>query len=792
MKLYTLYPAVFSLFVFSAPLKSQTYYSAGWSDYGTLPDASYGWSMENAGDVNGDGYPDLIVGSTSHSEPENEEGKMYLYYGGPDGLSTIENWTYQSNFVNGDMGFSCSGGDVNGDGYSDIVAGGTKLSDPETQEGKVWVFYGSPTGPGGTYNWTWELNQPYAILGSGCAMNGDINGDGYDDLIVSAKMYSNPETDEGGIWIFYGSPTGPSATPDWHWESNQAFAIAGFPVNYAGDINGDGYDDFLIAINAWDGALNDEGAVAVFYGSPSGPASTPDLFLQGDQKKAYFGHWADGAGDVNGDGYDDVVVSSLDYDDVVSNEGRVWLFYGGPSGLNPVAGWNGETHQANSSLGYCVAGAGDIDGDGYDDIIAGEKYWDNADYTDEGAAFVWFGSPSGPESDYCWTDEGGQDSAYYGRHVGGFGDFNKDGYSDFFVGAYNYTAAINTEGKAYVYYGKPREDAFHYTSDTYCVDGPDPTPVIDGLAGGSFSSSAGLVFSNPTNGTIDLSATGVGGPFTVSYTVNSVCTLTKSVSVFITPPLDASFSYPSSTYLQSDPNPYPTAAPGAVLGNFTSTPAGLIINPDNGSINLSASATGTYTITNTVNSPSCGTASAHFTLMVVTGCSKPTGLNVSSITSTSAMLSWNPVAGATSYKVYLKQVGAPSAAYNAATNSYSLSGLASSTQFRVFVVAKCPGGGTSPKSANKNFMTLAMRFGESPAALSVYPNPASTRITVSLRGFSGDQEICIFNAMGQKVKEVQAGTSEMEISIGDLPPGIYLLQAGNNGDFQTAEFIVSR
>ena len=110
------------------------------------------------------------------------------------------------------------------------------------------------------------------------------------------------------------------------------------------------------------------------------------------------------------------------------------FFRGTPSGLQTSYVWKATGNQLEANFGYCISGAGDINADGYADIIVGAKYYTDPEYK-EGSSYVFWGGPTGPEDDYCWFAEGGQDSAYLGRHVDGDADFNGDGYSDFLTSA---------------------------------------------------------------------------------------------------------------------------------------------------------------------------------------------------------------------------------------------------------------------------------------------------------------------------------------------------------------------
>ncbi len=591
--------AIFSLF-FTPFLKAQVYYEdAGWTQHGELTYTAFGWSMSNAGDVNGDGFDDMIVSAIDYSNPEEtngEEGKLYLFFGSASGLSTEPDWQFESDDDSIVLGFSTDGGDLNGDGYSDIVAGALQYNNGQYNEGAVFLWYGSPTGPNlGAPDWILEYDQVFALLGSGVALSGDINSDGYNDLFVSAKMWDGPEVDEGKTWLFWGSPDGPVAS-GWSWEPNQEGSISGFPANYAGDVNGDGFDDVIIGANQYDSVYLDDGLAVAFYGSATGLNAVPDWSVSSGQKKCNFGHWVDGAGDVNGDGFDDVVVAALLYesDTATGNEGRIFVYYGSADGLQTDVAWFGEINQEQAQFGYSCAGAGDINNDGYDDVIGGSKYWDNGNI-DEGAAFVWFGSPEGLETDFCWSGEGNQDYGYYGRHVGGNADFNQDGYSDFMVGAYRYSEILEADGKAFVYFGAPRESDFHFLLDSFCLADTNPFPVIDGLNDGIFYSDDAVV--NGSTGEVDLISSG-SGLHTIYYQVGVACAIHKKIFIEDNSGISI-FHFVDSIFCIEDINPvaiFDTDFPGTFYSDAD-------INTETGEINLINSGEGIFTIYFTGNSP---------------------------------------------------------------------------------------------------------------------------------------------------------------------------------------------
>ncbi|MCK4523384.1 FG-GAP repeat protein, partial [candidate division WOR-3 bacterium] len=158
-----------------------------------------------------------------------------------DPLSTTPDWTKESNQAYAYYGYSVSSaGDVNGDGYSDIIVGAYGYDNGEIDEGMVFVYYGSSTGPSAAADWIGESNQVNARYGNSVASAGDVNGDGFSDIIVGANWYDNGQIDEGMVFVYYGSSTGPSAAADWIGESNQVNARYGNSVASAGDVNGDG------------------------------------------------------------------------------------------------------------------------------------------------------------------------------------------------------------------------------------------------------------------------------------------------------------------------------------------------------------------------------------------------------------------------------------------------------------------------------------------------------------------------------------------------------------------------
>ncbi|MBK9406097.1 MAG: FG-GAP repeat protein [Ignavibacteria bacterium] len=141
------------------------------------------------------------------------------------------------------------------------------------------------------------------------------------------------------------------------------------------------------------------------------------------------------AGDVNKDGYSDVVIGAPGYDNGEENEGRAFVYHGTISGLNTTADWTAESNQENSHFGFSVSSAGDVNYDGYYDVIIGAYLFDNGE-TDEGRAFVYLGSSYGLSASANWAAESDQANAYFGTSVSTAGDLNVDGYSDVIIGSF--------------------------------------------------------------------------------------------------------------------------------------------------------------------------------------------------------------------------------------------------------------------------------------------------------------------------------------------------------------------
>ncbi|MFN8307418.1 MAG: T9SS type A sorting domain-containing protein [Ferruginibacter sp.] len=426
--------------------------------------ANFGNSVSSAGDVNGDGYSDVIIGAPAYDDGANTgEGRAFVYHGSATGLSATPNSTLDdANQANVAFGTSvASAGDVNGDGYSDVIIGAPYYDDgANLEEGRAFVYHGSALGLSASPNNTPDdANEMTAFFGYSVACAGDVNGDGYSDVIIGRTLTAFSTNLEGSAFVYHGSASGLSAAPNRILaDGNQSLDFFGYSVGSAGDVNGDGYSDVIVGAHGYDdGPNNGEGRAFIYHGSAAGlsavPNATPDDANQGS---ADFGRSVASAGDVNGDGYSDVIIGAPGYDDGAStNEGRAFVYYGSAAGMpaSPNITLNGIT--GGDEFARSVACGGDVNGDGYGDVIVGVPNGDYGAASDVGIALIYYGSATGLPS--VWNQIVNSDTQYfssYGYSVASAGDVNGDGYSDVIIGAYNYDDGANTnEGRAFVYHG---------------------------------------------------------------------------------------------------------------------------------------------------------------------------------------------------------------------------------------------------------------------------------------------------------------------------------------------------
>jgi hypothetical protein len=428
----------------------------------------FGSFVATAGDVNGDGYADVIVGSPLNDAAGFNVGRAYVYYGGP-GSDEVADLTLTGFGVAEQFGISVgTAGDVNGDGYADVIVGAWFSDAGGSHAGRAYVYHG---GPGADDVPEMILTGAAAgdLFGFWVAAAGDVNGDGAADVIVGATGNDAGGTTAGQAYVFYGGP-GADATADLTFTGAAAFDTFGGSVGAAGDVNGDGYADVIVGAQNNDSGGTDAGRAYVYYGGPEADA-VADLVLTGAAGGDNFGRSVGTAGDVNGDGFADVIVGAYLSDAGRVDAGRAYVFYGGP-GADPVADLVLTGGAPSDFFGYSVGTAGDVDGDGFADVIIG-AYNSDAGEADAGKAYIYYGSLS-PDAvaDLVLTGEAGGDN--FGRSVGTAGDATGDGWADVIVGAYRNDATGVNAGRAYVM------TASLFGPRTDYVTGPSPRSVAIG------------------------------------------------------------------------------------------------------------------------------------------------------------------------------------------------------------------------------------------------------------------------------------------------------------------------
>jgi hypothetical protein len=432
--------------------------SDGFALSGLDPYDRVGTSVSNAGDVNGDGIDDFIIGSRNafvYGIGPNV-GRAYVVFGGV-GL-TDPNFDLSS--LDGTNGFVINGtayadylgsavsgaGDVNGDGVDDLIIGapgvdtsyddGSEVFD-YTNAGAIYVIFGKPSGS--TFSASLDLStldgsngfEVYSTDSNGGAGTsvsgaGDINGDGVDDLLIGAPgvngfdVYAGPFSDAGAAYVVFGKSSGssfPASLDLSGLDGSNGFAIiggneygyAGTSVSDAGDVNEDGIDDLLIGAPGTNDYYDNSGSAYVVFGKTDAFASSLDLagldgsngfVINGYYENQYLGTSVSGAGDINGDGIDDLIIGSP-YDGSFSR-GVSYVIFGQmdefSSSINAydVNGTNGFAIVGSPGdlAGSAVSGVGDVNGDGIDDLLIGAPGADSYDYNNVGSSYVVFGKTS--------------------------------------------------------------------------------------------------------------------------------------------------------------------------------------------------------------------------------------------------------------------------------------------------------------------------------------------------------------------------------------------------------------
>ncbi|NIP70445.1 MAG: hypothetical protein GTO04_15040, partial [Planctomycetales bacterium] len=276
--------------------------------------------------VNGDDYADVLVGAPLADVGGSAGGQVYLYLGSSSGLSPTPAFTATGQDDSAALNVSKAGaGDVNNDGYDDVITSSGYGAPDGTHKGQAYLYLGSSGGlsPSPVFTITGRADLDY--LGLSGAGAGDVNDDGYDDVIIGAEGAA--DGNKGQAYLYLGNSGGLSPSPAFTITGQADFDLLGFSVGGAGDVNGDGYDDMLIGAPGVDMGGTGKGQAYVYLGGSSGLGPSPAFTVTGQADTDYLGIAVAGAGDVNGDGYDDVLIGATGAPDG-THKGQVYLYLG--------------------------------------------------------------------------------------------------------------------------------------------------------------------------------------------------------------------------------------------------------------------------------------------------------------------------------------------------------------------------------------------------------------------------------------------------------------------------------
>jgi hypothetical protein len=378
-------------------------------------------SVSGAGDINGDGYQDILIGAPFATPDGFKSGEAYVVYGGTQ-ISASS--TFELSSLNGSNGFTVFGdsqreelgysvssaGDFNGDGFDDLLIGAPSLSALNGNPGQAFLVFGSESIASNGFIPTFSLRNSVGVeivnegssnakFGQSVTSLGDINDDGFDDILIGASNTTGSTSNSGTAYVVLGTSAtqadGQFSTSDLN--GNNGFVIngisssdeAGFQVASGGDINGDGIDDFLISATGADVNNNDSGSIYVIYGSDrladnasfdlNSLNSSEGFVVSGLNTNDRIGESIDIAGDLNGDGFDDIVIGSSAAN---SNAGESYVIYGNDFNPDSVVtkGTSGNDNlNGDKGTNLINGGAGNdlLFGKGGDDILLGGKGNDN-------------------------------------------------------------------------------------------------------------------------------------------------------------------------------------------------------------------------------------------------------------------------------------------------------------------------------------------------------------------------------------------------------------------------------
>ena len=430
--------------------------------------------LAGAGDMDGDGDGELAIG-----EPlaNGSAGRLRLFEG--DRLGLPEGPTIElTGAPNTQLGGSVApGGDVNEDGFADLAVGSPGVG---KNPGRVLLFRGALAGLASSPAWTGSTLQDGSRFGTSVAA-GDVNGDGLADLVAGAVLYDFQKDDidtPGRVDLFLGPGPASGALFPAAAITTGSTASAAFGSTVAlVDVDDDGFADLVTGAPFANDPIGPEGTqrgeLHVQRYDAAGQTWLAPTILFGTTTEAFFGLSLSAAGDTDGDGFDEVLVGAPGTRvplgaGLLLNAGAAHLFEASPAGLGSAV-WTANATDDYCSFGTGVAGIGDLNLDGFDDIAVGEPGG-----SPTGRVHVWFGSPAGLAREQIF--EGGAVGEGFGTVVAAAGDVNGDGFPDLAIGS--------LEGRVEVLHGgRPSSSPV-----------ADAGPLVSGSAGSAIRTGAASFF----------------------------------------------------------------------------------------------------------------------------------------------------------------------------------------------------------------------------------------------------------------------------------------------------------